>query len=140
MKITEPIKLFYRICARLEQDGHNTQKLRGTVLPILRSSSEIEEFDVVLALYKFGQDWHGGQWSMEYALMGATELEGFTPSHLGVTLDDSPAAEYLYDAMVKDLMDYCKVCGGEGWTTSHADENEGNPECTACKGRGATRP
>lgn len=41
-----------------------------------------DRFDICEAYYLFACDWHGGQWSPEYAIFGRLSRMGFKPSPL----------------------------------------------------------
>ena len=39
-----------------------------------------DRFDICEAYYLFASEWHGGQWSPEYAIFGRLSNMGFSPS------------------------------------------------------------
>lgn len=65
-----------------------------------------DRWDICEAFYVFATNWHGGQWSPEYAIFGRLERLGFKPC-LGIqergaeALTDNGKA--IYDALVAGL-------------------------------------
>ena len=63
-----------------------------------------DRFDICEAYYAFATDYHGGQWSPEYAIFGRLHSIGFNPGMMGVSYDDlTDNGKYIYDNLVLQL-------------------------------------
>jgi hypothetical protein len=63
-----------------------------------------DRFDICEAYYLFATDYHGGQWSPEYAIFGRLHRMGFCPGLGGVTYDAlTENGKEIYDNLVSKL-------------------------------------
>jgi hypothetical protein len=93
-----PSAFLESVLARCAKDGHNVDSIRQALAPYI--DSETDSFDVAEALYWYGSDWHNGQWSLGYALLCSTTLEGYSPGPLASSVQKDSPASMLYDALV----------------------------------------
>ena len=63
-----------------------------------------DRFDICEAYYAFATDYHGGQFSPEYAIFGRLQRMGYRPGFGGVTYDAlTENGKAIYDNLVKEL-------------------------------------
>lgn len=63
-----------------------------------------DRFDICEAHYAFAVDYHGGQWSPEYAILGRLQRMGYRPGFGGVTYDAlTENGKAIYDNLVSKL-------------------------------------
>jgi hypothetical protein len=63
-----------------------------------------DRFDICEAYYAFATDYHGGQWSPEYAILGRLQRMGYRAGFGGVTYDAlTENGKAIYDNLVSKL-------------------------------------
>ena len=63
-----------------------------------------DRFDICEAYYAFATDYHGGQWSPGYAILGRLQRMGYRPGFGGVTYASlTENGKAIYNSLVANL-------------------------------------